>query len=141
MKKYGNAYPATYKALYRSESITCSVTGTTFAALPVPCAAILDVSIASTLVPTTHDCPFLLLLQYIALPQLRAIRAISGHSVPIITCAPSGAAANIRLYGPESIGGVGGWVAKIDAEVARTGLSVDEIGNKVRISVLCSWTD
>ena len=39
----------------------------------------------------------------------------------------------MRVYGPESMGGVGG--ARVDAEVARTGLSVDEIGSKVYISV------
>ena len=45
----------------------------------------------------------------------------------------AGAAAIIRFFGPESIGGVGDIGARIDAEVARTGLSVDEIGHKVRI--------
>ena len=37
----------------------------------------------------------------------------------------------MRLFGPESIGGVGDIGAKVDAEVARTGLSPDEIGPKV----------
>ena len=46
-----------------------------------------------------------------------------------------GAAAIIRLFGPESIGGVGDIGAKIDAEAARTGLSTDEIGRKVPISL------
>ena len=66
---------------------------------------------------------------------MRATRAISGHSVPIIACITSGAGAAIRLFGPESMGGIGDIGAKIDAETARTGLSEDEIGPKVHILV------
>ena len=39
-----NAYPAAYQTLYEAKPITCSVTGTTFDAIPAPCAAVLDVS-------------------------------------------------------------------------------------------------
>ena len=56
--------------------------------------------------------------------------------MPIIALVAAGAAAIIRLFGPESIGGVGDFGARIDAEAARTGLSTDEIGPKVYISVL-----
>ena len=49
----------------------------------------------------------------------------------IITCVTAGVAATIRLFGPESIGGMGDFGARIDAEVARTGLPPDEIGNEV----------
>ena len=77
---------------------------------------------------------FYLYFQFFALPQLNATRAVSGHSVPIIAFVAAGAAAIIRLFGPESIGGVGDFGAKTDAEAARTGLSVDEIGPKVHIS-------
>ena len=68
-------------------------------------------------------------------PQLYATRAVSGHSVPIIAGMVAGAAAIIRFFAPESIGGVGDIGARIDAEAARTGLSADEIGHKVHISV------
>ena len=61
--------------------------------------------------------------------------------MPIVIFMAAGAGAIIRLYGPESIGGEGDIGVKIDAEAARTGLSVDEIGSKVRISVSCFWTD
>ena len=71
--------------------------------------------------------------QFFSLSQLRATRAISGHSVPIIAWVVAGAGAVIRLFGPESIGGIGDIGAKIDAEAARTGLSADEIGNKVHV--------
>ena len=57
--------------------------------------------------------------------------------MPIIACITAGAGATIRLFGPESIGGVGDISAIVDAETARTGLSDDEIGPKVHISVSC----
>ena len=84
---------------------------------------------------------FYLYFQFFALPQLLATRAVSGHSVPVIVCVAAGAGAIIRLFGPESIGGVGDVGAKIDAEVARTGLSANEIGPKVHILYHASrWT-
>jgi hypothetical protein len=64
---------------------------------------------------------------------LHATRAVSGRSVPIIACIAAGAGAIIRRFGPESKGGVVDIGARIDAEVARTGMSVDEIGPKVHI--------
>ena len=70
-----------------------------------------------------------------------ATRAISGHSVPIITVITAGAGAVIRLFGPESMGGMGDIGTRVDAEVARTGLSDDEISRKVHISVSCLWMD
>ena len=76
---------------------------------------------------------FYLYLQFFAFPQLLATRAVSGRSVPIITFMAAGAGAIIRLFGPESIGGAGDIGPKVDAEVARTGLSADEIGHKVYI--------
>ena len=69
--------------------------------------------------------------QFCALPQLKATRAVSGRSVPIIAFGAGGAGAYVRHFGPESMGGAGDIGAKIDAEVARTGLSADEIGLKV----------
>ena len=58
--------------------------------------------------------------------------------MPIISFGAAGAGAFIRYSGPESMGGAGDISAKIDAEVARTGLSADEIGIKVHISYLVS---
>ena len=77
---------------------------------------------------------FYLYFQFLALPQLQATRAVSGRSVPIIGFAAAGSGTIIRSFGPESMGGAGYMGAKIDAEVARTGLSADEIGPKVNIS-------
>ena len=76
--------------------------------------------------------------QFFNLPQVLATRAVSKHSVPIITFVAAGAAAIIRLFGPESIGGVGDFGARIDAEAARTGLTADEVGPKVYIFVFMS---
>ena len=61
--------------------------------------------------------------------------------MPVIACIATGAAAIIRRFGPESIGGEGDIGARIDAETARTGLSDNEIGPKVHISVSCLWMD
>ena len=83
---------------------------------------------------TVHIIPFHVCFQSFALLQLRATRAVSGHSVPILSCVALGAAAIIRFFGPKSIGGAGDITAKTNAEVARTGLSADDIGPKVFIS-------
>ena len=72
---------------------------------------------------------------------MRATRAISEHSVPIISCIAAGAGAMIRLFGPEYIGGIGDVIAKVDAEVARTGLSENEIGRQVHVSLFYFSTD
>ena len=61
--------------------------------------------------------------------------------MPIIACIATGAAAVIRRFGPESMGGVGDIGARIDAETARTGLSDNEIGAKVRTSLSCLKMD
>ena len=78
--------------------------------------------------------PFYLYFQFLTLPQLQATRAVSERSVPMIDCVAAGAGAIIRSFDPESMGGAGDIGAKFDAEVARTGLSADEIGPKVHIS-------
>ena len=79
--------------------------------------------------------PFYFYFQIFALSQLHATRAVSGRSVPIITCLATSACAFIRYYGPGSMGGRGDFRANIDAEDAITnGLSEDDISRKVRIS-------
>ena len=42
---FADAYPAIYQSLYEGKPITCTITGTTFDAVPAPCAVILDVSL------------------------------------------------------------------------------------------------
>ena len=82
-----------------------------------------------------NNTPFSILFQFLFLPQLHASRAISGYSVPIVGCVIGGVGAILRRYGPESMGGVGDFGARIDAETARTGLSDEEISDKVSISI------
>ena len=53
-------YLAAYQTLYEAKPITCSVTGTTFDAVPAPCAVVLDVSQSNTdmlhvTMPASHD--------------------------------------------------------------------------------------
>ena len=45
MALFADAYPAAYQTLYEAKPITCSTTGTTFDALPAPCAVVLDVGV------------------------------------------------------------------------------------------------
>ncbi|KAF8797535.1 UDP-Glycosyltransferase/glycogen phosphorylase [Phlegmacium glaucopus] len=110
VKIFADAYPAAYQTLYEAKPITCSVTGTTFDAVPAPSLAILD---------------------FFALPQLYATRAVTGRSVPIIACVAAGAGALLRLFGPESMGGLGDIGAKIDAEAARAGVASIDIGEEI----------
>ena len=137
MRLFADAYPAAYQTLYEAKPITCSITGTTFDAVPPPCAVILDVSLPMYYGGQQYQqliiMPFYFYLQFFALLQLQATRAVSGRSVPVIACNAAGAGAIIRTFGPESMGGTGDIAAKINAEVARTGLSDDEIGPKVHI--------
>ena len=44
-KLLNDAYPAAYQTLCQAKPITCFVTGTTFDAVPAPCAVVLDVSL------------------------------------------------------------------------------------------------
>ena len=112
--KSGQAYPAVYKRLVAGEAITCAVKGTTFDALPAPVVIIMD---------------------YFDLAELKATRAITGHTIPVIAMVASGAGPAVKLYGPESIGGVGDFGARIDAEVARTGRDPTEVGWEVRAHI------
>ena len=137
LKILSDVYPSAYQVLYEAKPITCSVTSTTFDALPAPCAVILDVGLLKWFGRQNTDVPLHFYFQFFAFPELRATRAISGHSVRIIACVAAGAGAILRLFGPESLGGAGDISARIDAEATRTGLSADEIGNKVHICLSC----
>ena len=53
--------------------------------------------------------------------------------MPIISFVTGGAGAVIRLFGPEHMGSIGDIGARIDAEIARTGLSDEKIGSEVHI--------
>jgi hypothetical protein len=136
VKAFADAYPAAYQTLYQAKPITCSVTDTTFDSVAAPCAVILDVSVRSTATNSSLMIrSFFIQFQFLFFPQLHATRAISGNSVPIIACVAAGAGAILRRFGPESMGGIGDLSAIIGAEIARTGLSDEEIGYKVHILI------
>jgi hypothetical protein len=55
MKGLSETYPAAYQTLYEAKPITCSVTGTTFDAVPAPSAAVLDVSQSTDMLHVTVE--------------------------------------------------------------------------------------
>ncbi|KDR73135.1 hypothetical protein GALMADRAFT_721979 [Galerina marginata CBS 339.88] len=110
MGTMAETYTTAYQALSEANSITCVVKETVFDAVPRPAVVILDM---------------------FALPQLQATRAITGRSVPIMSWMTGHASALLRLFGPESFGGIGDIGAKIDAEATRLGGTPEEIGETI----------
>ncbi|KAJ7161847.1 UDP-Glycosyltransferase/glycogen phosphorylase [Mycena crocata] len=102
-------YPIAYEALSRGEAIKCS-TGTVFSAVPPPTALIVDV---------------------FAIEQLRATRSISGTSVPIFMFIAGSPASLLRVFGPESMGGLGDVWKNLDAEALRTGRTSIDLGEEI----------
>lgn len=113
MSKSAETYTEFYKRLVAGEPVTCASKDTVFPAVPPPAAAIMD---------------------FIAVREVQATRGVTGASVPIIAMNFTPAAPFIRLFGPESMGGLGDLGASIDAEVARTGRDAAEVGAEVRIT-------
>ncbi|KAJ7047239.1 UDP-Glycosyltransferase/glycogen phosphorylase [Mycena alexandri] len=109
IKPFAETYPAAYEKLHLEKPITCATTGTTFNVAPTPVAIIMD---------------------FFAVPQMQATRALS-KTTQIIAWVTGGASTIIRLFGPESMGGLGNFGEKIDAEAKRTGGNPVEIGDKI----------
>ncbi|KAJ7121067.1 UDP-Glycosyltransferase/glycogen phosphorylase, partial [Mycena epipterygia] len=109
VKPMAEHYPAAYETLSQGEAIKCATTGKIFAAAPRPSAVIMDL---------------------FGIQQLRATRAITGASVPILTFIAGNAGSLIRLFGPESMGGLD-FGAQVKAGVLRTGISADEVGDQM----------
>ncbi|KAF9559428.1 UDP-Glycosyltransferase/glycogen phosphorylase [Agrocybe pediades] len=103
-------YAGVYSALLASESVTCATMGTVFE--PV-------------------EPPSLLVMDFFAFPQLQISRSISGKTVPIFAWLTGKAASMIRMFGPESSGGLGDLEARMQAEASRLGVSPAEIGDKL----------
>ncbi|KAJ6591295.1 hypothetical protein DFH09DRAFT_1420435, partial [Mycena vulgaris] len=110
LQPFGQFYPTAYQTLFRGKAITCATTGTTFDALPAPTALIID---------------------FFSITQLHQTRTISGTGVPVFAFASCGSAALIRLFAPESLGGLGDFGARTDAEALRTGKSAADIGDQI----------
>ncbi|KAJ7920684.1 hypothetical protein B0H13DRAFT_2268169 [Mycena leptocephala] len=103
-------YPAAYQAVFEGEVIACPTTGTVFDSFPPPTAIIMD---------------------FFSIVQLQQTRAISGTAIPVFAFASCGSAALLRLFGPESLGGLGDFGARTDAEALRTGKSSVDIGDQI----------
>ncbi|KAF8194757.1 hypothetical protein K438DRAFT_1968703 [Mycena galopus ATCC 62051] len=103
-------FPAAYETLLRGKAIRCASMGTMFPAAAPPSAVVLDI---------------------FALPQLTAIRSLSGAQVPVFTFISTHSAVLIRRFGPESLGGRGDIGASIDAEALRVGKTAEEVGNQM----------
>ncbi|PPQ89615.1 hypothetical protein CVT25_012532 [Psilocybe cyanescens] len=103
-------YPAIYQALVENKPVSCSVTKTVFDAVSPPDVVVLD---------------------FFSHAQMLATRAITGRSVPIIAWLTGHVATSIRFWGPQSLGGYGDIERQIDEEVARTGSSRKEIGDRL----------
>ncbi|KAJ7510340.1 UDP-Glycosyltransferase/glycogen phosphorylase [Mycena galericulata] len=110
IKPFAESYPAAYKRLHQAEPIKCATTGTVFDAAPAPVAVIMD---------------------FFAVPQMQATRALSGDSTAIIAWVTGGASTILRLFGPEALGGLGNFGERIDAEAQRTGKNPVEIGDMI----------
>ncbi|KAG6913980.1 hypothetical protein DXG01_003161 [Tephrocybe rancida] len=107
---FAQSYLLAYKALAAGKSITCSTTGTLSQGIIPPVAVIID---------------------QLGVLSVKATRAVTGKSIPIICWVTGGAATFVRLWGPQSIGGIGNMRAKIQSEAQRTGRPELEVGDEL----------
>ncbi|KAJ7283947.1 UDP-Glycosyltransferase/glycogen phosphorylase [Mycena rebaudengoi] len=110
IKPFAESYPSAYQTLCEQKPIKCATSSSNFAAAPPPVAVIID---------------------FFAVSQLQATRALTGTSIPIIAWVTGGASTILRLFGPESLGGLGNFGERIDAKAQRTGKNPAEIGDKI----------
>ncbi|GJJ09753.1 hypothetical protein Clacol_003977 [Clathrus columnatus] len=94
-----------YPAIFAEEALHCA-TGRVYPAIPKPDVIVLD--------------PFLL-------DTLHMIRKVSGKTIPIIAWNTAALNAFLRLFGPESLGGLGNVGLKAEILAKETGRSKDEI--------------
>ncbi|KDR70117.1 hypothetical protein GALMADRAFT_887158 [Galerina marginata CBS 339.88] len=85
------SYGPAYQNLVEAKSVTCAIKGTVFEAVTAPRVVLLD--------------------KWMGLPQLRATRAITGHSVPIVVWSTGNVSYTLRLLGPEHFSGLGDFSA------------------------------
>lgn len=126
------SYSGAYKTLQAGQEITCATTGVTYDAVKAPVAALLDACCFSAKCP-----PFIhFLLQFFLGPIVVATRTLGGQSIRIFAWATGAPAAITRMWGPEYLGGLGDFEAKVEAEAQRTGGVAADIGLTVRCIVL-----
>jgi len=68
------------------------------------------------------------------MPQVATVRSISGKSIPVIAWVTGDAPSVIRLFGPQSYGGLGDISVRAEEEASRLGVSPKEIVDKVSAS-------
>ncbi|GJJ09758.1 hypothetical protein Clacol_003982 [Clathrus columnatus] len=84
-KTYSEGFAQVYPAMYAEEPVHC-LTGRVYPTVPKPDVILLD--------------PFLL-------EMLRTVRKVSGRAIPIIAWNTAALSSFLRLFGPESLGGLG----------------------------------
>lgn len=130
MQPFFESYSEAYKTLHEGKTITCAATKVAYDPVGAPIAVVIDVcvfqSLHKVLILTCPVPPQLFLS-----PVMFATRALTGASVPIVCFATGSALSIIRLYGPETLGGLGDFTAKVAAEAEQSGETPDEAGSKV----------
>ncbi|KAF4610327.1 hypothetical protein D9613_010450 [Agrocybe pediades] len=109
-KPTAESYTSYYEALVQEKPILCPVKGTPFEAVLAPTLVIAD---------------------FFAGTQFEATRKLTGHRVPIVAAITAHASSIIRLFGPESHGGIGDLSKMVEAEAERTGKKPEEVGDEV----------
>ncbi|KAI0943612.1 hypothetical protein AcW1_002736 [Taiwanofungus camphoratus] len=102
-----------YAKLVKSEAILCTHSGTQYAPLPPPRAAIID---------------------FYASSPLQSVRKLSRKSVKVYAWYSGAASALPSFYGPEIAGGKGNLRAKIEAEVRRTGREAADVAAEISLA-------
>ncbi|EIW63128.1 UDP-Glycosyltransferase/glycogen phosphorylase [Trametes versicolor FP-101664 SS1] len=102
----GAIFKPAWKKISAGEAVLCAETGVLFDALPVPEASIVDL---------------------FAIEPVRVIKKLSGKSIKIYSWVPGATSALFHLFGPENLGGRGDIVAKVEAEVKRTGRRFEDV--------------
>ncbi|KAG5635137.1 hypothetical protein H0H81_012325 [Sphagnurus paluster] len=107
---FDQSYGTVYEKLSQGKPVVCSTTGKNFDAAPAPTAVILD---------------------FFWIAQLKATRALTGRTVPVISWVTGGSSMFLRLWGPEALGGLDDFGAKVHAEVALSGRHPIKVGDEL----------
>ena len=64
-------------------------------------------------------------------PIMQAIREVTGKEIPILNWYSGSALFNLRIFGPEKLGGLGNGLEKAHSLAETTGKHVDEVAKEV----------
>ncbi|KAF9554030.1 UDP-Glycosyltransferase/glycogen phosphorylase [Agrocybe pediades] len=110
MRDFVAAYPTIYEAIVQGTPVTCAESGTVFDGL---------------------DPPEVVIADFFAAQQFTSMKGISGDKIPIFNFITGHAASNIRMFGPEVLGGSGNLSAKMEAMSERLGIPIEAPGEKL----------